>query len=211
MPKPTAKTLTFTINTKALLNSNTMSGLHYIVEGKIKASLRNLGYQEGLAFHTPEGREQVEERKLALDSEANNKLIKSRLTKQVKKELRTEGMSEAEVRKEAPKRVQAAYAELVDEDALKASSLEVPYLFDRYTVRVFVSSPTNRRCDPGNYYPTVKPLIDGLTDCGWWVDDDAAHQLELSFVYAGVNDTKDSFVITLVITPTEQLPEAMAF
>jgi len=30
---------------------------------------------------------------------------------------------------------------------------------------------TNRRRDPHNYYPTMKPIIDGLTDAGLWPDD----------------------------------------
>jgi len=29
----------------------------------------------------------------------------------------------------------------------------------------------NRRRDPHNYYPTIKPIIDGLTDAGFWPDD----------------------------------------
>jgi len=30
---------------------------------------------------------------------------------------------------------------------------------------------TNRRRDPHNFYPTIKPIIDGLTDAGLWPDD----------------------------------------
>lgn len=29
----------------------------------------------------------------------------------------------------------------------------------------------NRRRDPHNFYPTIKPIIDGLTDAGLWPDD----------------------------------------
>jgi len=28
-----------------------------------------------------------------------------------------------------------------------------------------------RRRDPHNYYPTVKPIVDGLVDAGLWPDD----------------------------------------
>lgn len=30
---------------------------------------------------------------------------------------------------------------------------------------------TNRRRDPHNFYPTIKPIIDGFTDAGLWPDD----------------------------------------
>lgn len=31
----------------------------------------------------------------------------------------------------------------------------------------------NRRRDPHNFYPTIKPIIDGFTDAGFWPDDTA--------------------------------------
>ena len=37
--------------------------------------------------------------------------------------------------------------------------------------------PDRRRRDPANMYPTVKAMLDGLTDAGVWADDDAAHVL----------------------------------
>jgi crossover junction endodeoxyribonuclease RusA len=39
------------------------------------------------------------------------------------------------------------------------------------TVEFIFPVTTNRRRDPHNYYPTVKPIVDGLTDAGFWVDD----------------------------------------
>jgi hypothetical protein len=33
----------------------------------------------------------------------------------------------------------------------------------------------NRRRDPGNWFATVKPCVDGLVDAGVWEDDDMAH------------------------------------
>lgn len=38
-------------------------------------------------------------------------------------------------------------------------------------VIVHIAPPTNRRMDPPNWYPTVKALIDGLTDMGMFSDD----------------------------------------
>lgn len=31
------------------------------------------------------------------------------------------------------------------------------------------------RVDPPNLWPTVKPLIDGMTEAGLWIDDDSSH------------------------------------
>lgn len=40
-------------------------------------------------------------------------------------------------------------------------------------VAVTVHPPTRRRMDPPNWYPTVKALVDGLTDAGIWTDDNS--------------------------------------
>lgn len=37
--------------------------------------------------------------------------------------------------------------------------------------RIHLPKPA-ARFDPPNLYPTVKPLIDGFTDAGYWTDDD---------------------------------------
>lgn len=39
------------------------------------------------------------------------------------------------------------------------------------TVSILVLAPTRRRFDAPNLYPTVKPLVDGMTDAGVWSDD----------------------------------------
>ena len=36
---------------------------------------------------------------------------------------------------------------------------------------VTIYAPTKRRMDPPNFYPTVKALVDGMTDAGLWTDD----------------------------------------
>jgi hypothetical protein len=44
---------------------------------------------------------------------------------------------------------------------------------DLAPMRVTVEIPVmgNRRRDPHNWFPTVKPIIDGLVDAGVWPDD----------------------------------------
>lgn len=45
----------------------------------------------------------------------------------------------------------------------------------------------NRRRDPMNMVPTVKAIVDGLVDAGWWADDSAAYVrvLEPTLVVGG--------------------------
>ena len=40
---------------------------------------------------------------------------------------------------------------------------------------LFGTTRPNKRRDPHNFTPTVKALVDGLTDARLWPDDDAAH------------------------------------
>lgn len=44
-------------------------------------------------------------------------------------------------------------------------------LAGKAVVRFVFPVTTNRRRDPHNYYPTIKPIIDGLTDANLWPDD----------------------------------------
>lgn len=79
-----------------------------------------------------------------------------------------------------------------------AKSLKVPQ-YPKCEVIVQVSPPTRRRLDPPNLYPTVKPLVDGLTDAGVWVDDDWQHLIKMSFVYGGPSKISGVFIIKLTI------------
>jgi crossover junction endodeoxyribonuclease RusA len=38
-------------------------------------------------------------------------------------------------------------------------------------IRWTITFPTMRRRDPHNFFPTLKPIIDGLVDAGVWPDD----------------------------------------
>lgn len=53
---------------------------------------------------------------------------------------------------------------------------------------------TNRRRDPHNYYPTIKPIIDGLTDAGLWPDDTSEYVATMEPVFT----SKDEPVIVLI-------------
>ena len=65
-----------------------------------------------------------------------------------------------------------------------AQQLSMPE-FSHCNVRIIVYPPSNRRVDPPNFYPTVKPIIDGMTDAGVWADDDWTHLNEMTFLHGG--------------------------
>ena len=49
-------------------------------------------------------------------------------------------------------------------------------------VVVTVCSPTKSKLDPPNLYPTVKAIIDGMTDAGIWTDDNYKVIKAITFV-----------------------------
>ncbi|CAJ0596469.1 unnamed protein product [Cylicocyclus nassatus] len=62
-------------------------------------------------------------------------------------------------------------------------------------VVVTIYSPTRRRLDPPNFYPTIKALIDGYTDGELWKDDNYKIIRRLSFVYGGISEIKGVLVL----------------
>lgn len=67
------------------------------------------------------------------------------------------------------------YPEAKDED----------YVFNRFTVECYIYSPTRRSFDPPNLYPSIKALIDGLTDAQWWEDDNHEFMEWMRFRHGG--------------------------
>lgn len=66
-------------------------------------------------------------------------------------------------------------------------------------VLVTVCSPTKRRLDPPNLYPTVKALLDGFTDGGLWPDDNHEIVKRLSFAYGGLSGIDGKYEIKIKI------------
>lgn len=58
-------------------------------------------------------------------------------------------------------------------------------------ITITISAPTSRRMDPPNLYPTVKALIDGMTDAGLWIDDNYTVIQALTFKYGGKSGHKN--------------------
>lgn len=70
-------------------------------------------------------------------------------------------------------------------------------------VIVTLYSPTKRASDPPNYYPTVKALLDGLTDAGLWTDDNYHIINLLAFKYGGLSGVKGTYRIDIEVKPCQ--------
>lgn len=67
------------------------------------------------------------------------------------------------------------------------------------TVLVTVYPPTKRRIDPSNLAPTVKALMDGMTDANLWVDDSEDIVALVAYQFGKISNLKE-YKIVLTIT-----------
>lgn len=77
-------------------------------------------------------------------------------------------------------------------------------VFRRCVLTVWVAYPTRTRADPANAAPTVKPLVDGLTDAGFWTDDDSAHILAVTYARSPRKSPRGRHDITFDIKETKE-------
>ncbi|WP_314733769.1 hypothetical protein [Streptococcus suis] len=68
---------------------------------------------------------------------------------------------------------------------------------------VTIYAPTKRRMDPPNFYPTVKALVDGMTDAGIWTDDSHEVIKFMTFEYGGLSGLKDKYRIEIEVEEVE--------
>lgn len=66
-------------------------------------------------------------------------------------------------------------------------------------VTVTVFSPTKSKLDPPNLYPTVKAIVDGMTDAGIWIDDNHKVIKSMTFRYGGLSGEKGYYKLVLDI------------
>lgn len=75
------------------------------------------------------------------------------------------------------------------------NSVNVPYSKKKPCgVNVTFLSPTKRRYDPPNFYPTIKALIDGMTDAGIWTDDNHEIIQFMTFRHGGLSGSKNYII-----------------
>lgn len=191
---PVKKRLLFNLLRTDTLNSNSMPS-HHIMKSKIASALRRAGAEAGVSAHS-----HPEEAAAYLEylTTVNELLARKGRTR---KRMNKAGASEEEIN-EQMSILDAAHAEVI---ALNGAAPAPPYLFEKFTVRVTVCAPTRRRMDPPNFYPTVKALIDGLTDAGWWEDDNFSQLLEMSFRYGGLSGKSDTFTLIVDIEECDDI------
>ncbi|WP_051485544.1 hypothetical protein [Nocardioides sp. J54] len=75
--------------------------------------------------------------------------------------------------------------------------------FDVAHVAAFIGYPRNGKADPANAAPTIKALIDGITDAGVFPDDDSTHVIGPTYLRDPKPETPGCYSVRLVITNQE--------
>lgn len=70
-------------------------------------------------------------------------------------------------------------------------------------VAAFIGYLRKGTADPSNAAPTVKALIDGLTDAGLWPDDDSTHVIGPTYLRDPKSPTPGHYTVRLVLTSQE--------
>lgn len=181
------QTIEFIIPKEKILNSNSMPS-KYIIKSLKAAWLREEAGKIGVELHKDPQSSRNLYSTILLEKEVSNS--KGRL----KKKMNKRGDTVEEIN-EAMKKVENDLS-----PEISSSDIKIDYMFNKFEVLIEVYPPTGRRFDPPNLGPTVKPMIDGLTDAGWWEDDDHTHLTKTSFTYGGVSGVKDHFKVVYIIS-----------
>lgn len=64
---------------------------------------------------------------------------------------------------------------------------------------ITVFPPTKRRMDPPNFYPTIKALVDGLTDAKIWTDDNHEVIKYMTFRYGGLSGISGKYRLEMEV------------
>ena len=74
--------------------------------------------------------------------------------------------------------------------------VNVPFSYKKPCgVNVTFLAPTKRKYDPSNFYPTIKALIDGMTDAKVWTDDNREVIKYMKFEHGGLSGGKYYVVV----------------
>lgn len=182
--------LVFELTTDATLNQNRMPSSHF-VKSELARNLRALGRETGLKLHQDSEKASLRAEAIHSEQEASN--VKGKIKRSYNKKLKRNPDLKAEMEEALEK----AGKDLLPE--VSSSDMDVDYEFNHYSVTITVMTPTKRRTDPPNFYPTVKHLIDGLTDASWWEDDSFGEMDSMTFRYGGVSPVPKHYIFVLDI------------
>ncbi len=97
-------------------------------------------------------------------------------------------------------REKSAKTSKIRAEACKAAKATPFFPFGKVRVRVIFHAPDNRKRDfiAGNWLPTIKPALDGLTDAGVWSDDNDRVIKEMCLVVGAISPKKAKLVIQVI-------------
>lgn len=181
--------LVVSFDKKEVLNSNSIPGNNFFL-AKLKKDIRTQAATCGSLWHPQSVYSEGAVELSRIIGERNAAKSKAR------KEMNKDGIP-AEQQQLVFREIEQDYTEIIAD--LKGFKDEnVKYLYDKCAIKIGVSPPSKRRIDPPNMYPTVKPFIDGLTDAGWWEDDNYNYIISTEFHYVKPNPYK-SYVFHFTI------------
>lgn len=190
------RTLVLDVPRPETLSSN-VQVFHY-TKAKLIKQLRETAVEVGVKSHAEDSIEAVKKRIKALDVRNDWQTKKSALSKKLKKQGKTKD------------EIDAHLEEVIGDNASyeAVNAIEVPFLYTKARVRVLIGNTVKRDFDPPNFWPTVKAITDGLTDCAWWEDDNFNYLTEVSFAYGERSDTKGCYRFQIIIEPvlSDELP-----
>ena len=186
--------LIFDIPTKQIMNSNKVIA-HFMQKSTAVANLREIAAKLGIEEHLDPVNAAERMRIIRSIQKISNEKGKARRKMQKAK------ADEEEILLKLAKIERDLQLDVTLED------VSVEYMFNKFKLRLTVCPPTRRRLDPPNLYPTLKALIDGLTDAGWWEDDNFMHLLEVSFRYGGLSGIKDTYRLIIDIEEVDEISD----
>ena len=97
-------------------------------------------------------------------------------------------------------REKSAKTSKIRAEACKAAKAQPFFPFGKVRVRVIFHAPDKRKRDfvSGNWAPTIKAVLDGLTDAGVWSDDNDLVIKEMCQVVGPISPKKARLVIQVI-------------
>lgn len=187
--KTGSRILTFDIPRKEILSSNVQ--VHFRVKPKLVRQLRQAAVTAGLNFHSDNNVDLVKSRISALQDRTDWQTKKANVVKA----LRKKGLTKKEIEQHPD------ILAIGDKTSYtKVNAIENNFLYQKATIEVLIGNTVNRDFDPPNFWPTVKAITDGLTDCGWWEDDNFNYLTKVSFGCGEKSDIKGHYRLTLIVS-----------
>lgn len=88
---------------------------------------------------------------------------------------------------------------------MNKEGLQRPYYKKSKPCKILVKvyPPTRSKIDPQNLYPTVKALVDGMTDAGLWSDDNHEIVKQMAFQYGGTSGRAGHYKLEIIVDDWE--------